>query len=203
MLGVSRDVGDEHSHFLACNRAMNGRPSASPPAGTIRGLTMCTIRLPKSTSASPAASTFFTQSVLPCPSATARTLPFRNGRDDGLVGLTGLAAAMPDLRHSGHEPRDPLDQRVHVLDLQALERGRIDHRHARRVVGVILRGHVLDITHEARTRRRGWPTIDGDSRAKFAGGVTRAATISRMSESAGSIVPEFQIRFVTTSTVAV
>lgn len=59
-------------------RANAGSPSPSEPAGRIRGLMRCSTRLRlNSTSASPAASTFFTQFVLPWPSAMAKVLPLR------------------------------------------------------------------------------------------------------------------------------
>src|SRR6478735_12669066 len=77
--------------LFACVRAMNGSPSAPLPAGTIRGLTRWTSRRTKCRSASPAASTFFTQSVLPWPSAIATTLPLR-------YAVTMVSYGLPDLR---------------------------------------------------------------------------------------------------------
>src|SRR6202030_163948 len=60
---------------------------------------------------------------------------------DGLVLLAGGAAAVLDHRERRKVARERLDRRVEVLDLEALEPGRKNHRDARGVVGMVLCGH--------------------------------------------------------------
>ena len=85
---------------------MNGRSSAPPlPAGTIRGLVRCTCAAEEQIGL--AGGEHVLDPVgLPVAQHDRQRVALAVGGDDGLVGLTGLAAAVLDLATPGHEPRE-------------------------------------------------------------------------------------------------
>src|SRR5690606_34388956 len=76
---------------LASICAVRGSDGSSVPAGSTRGRTRWRVFLPIWMSASPAASTFLTQFVLPWASPIASTVPLR-------YGVTIVSYSVPEVR---------------------------------------------------------------------------------------------------------
>ena len=100
-ISVSRDIGDEHPHFAGLDTRHERQAVGIAACGHDPWVDDVDVRSPKSTSASSAASTFLTQSVLPCAQRDRQHAAFAERSDDRLIGLAGLAAAVPDLGNPG------------------------------------------------------------------------------------------------------